>query len=314
MKARTAVYYDPVFLEHDTGFHPENAKRLEAIVDGLKSAPFAGNLYWPPSFPPATIEQIETVHDPGYIRLVEKKCRSGARALDADTIICQRSWDAALMAAGALVAATGAVIAGDFANAFCAVRPPGHHATPGRAMGFCLFNNVAVGARHAIQAHGLERAAIIDFDVHHGNGTQDIFYGDPAVCYVSLHQAYHYPGTGAEDERGAGGAEGTVMNFPMQAGSGDEDYLQKFDAHIIPTLEKFAPGVIFVSAGFDGHEDDPLASMSLTAEGYGAMTQRIMELAGRLGHGRIVSALEGGYDLGALRESAVAHVERLAAG
>ncbi|VAX20343.1 Acetylspermidine deacetylase; Deacetylases, including yeast histone deacetylase and acetoin utilization protein, partial [hydrothermal vent metagenome] len=211
---KTAVFYDPVFLKHDTGDHPESSERLRAVIPALKSAPFADRLEWI-SPDPASIEQLEAVHDPEYIRFVEERCLSGEKSMDADTIICPDSWMAAITSAGALVEAVGCVMDKSHANAFCAVRPPGHHAESNRAMGFCLFNNVAIGVRHAQKTYGARKTAIIDFDVHHGNGTQNAFYDDPSVFFVSLHQAHHYPGTGMEPERGGAGAEGTNMNIPM---------------------------------------------------------------------------------------------------
>jgi len=307
---RACIVYDPVFLKHDTGSHPENAQRLEAVVAALESAPFAGQLKWL-SPAPAARARIEAVHDPEYVRYIEEQCRSGAHHLDADTVVCPDSWEAAVKAAGAVITAVDTVMAGECAAAFCPVRPPGHHAERSRAMGFCLFNNVAIGAFHARNAHDIARAAIIDFDVHHGNGTQNTFFNDPSVFFISLHQIHNYPGTGWEEETGGPDAPGTIMNFPMIPHSGDDDYLDKFDTHIIPALRIFAPQFIFISAGFDAHRDDPLADIALTERGYAGMTARIVDLADELGHGRVVSVLEGGYDLDALAASACAHVGEL---
>jgi len=277
----------------------------------LKSSPFAEKLAWR-----APVEagraQLELIHTPEYVRFVEEKILAGERYLDADTVICPDSWDAAVMAAGAVIKAVEAVVNGDHGAAFCAVRPPGHHAEAARAMGFCLFNNVAIGARFARVELGLSKVAIVDFDVHHGNGTQNAFYADPTVFYVSAHQWPHYPGTGLETETGAGKAEGTNMNIPMPPGSGDEDILSVFDARVIPELERFAPELVMISAGFDAHVDDPLGGLALTEEGFAGMTRRLLDLAGGLGHGRVVSALEGGYDPGALGRSAAAHVGEMA--
>ncbi len=307
---RVAVFYDPVYLQHDTGAHPENSGRLVSIVSALKTAPFQDYFCWKtPS--PARLDHIAANHNSDYIGYVKKQCRSGAMSMDMDTVICKNSWDSALMAAGAVVDAVDGVMIGEFSKAFCAVRPPGHHAEADKAMGFCLFNNIAIGARHAINVHKLERVAIIDFDVHHGNGTQSSFYNDPSVFYISLHQEYHYPGTGMENETGDGAAVGTNLNFPMPAGAGNEEMLAKFDDIIIPTLRKYRPEILFISAGFDAHTDDPLAGLEVTCEGFGAMTERINSLSDELGHGRVISALEGGYNLNALRESTVAHVSAL---
>lgn len=306
---KTAIFYDPVFLKHDTGAHPESAERLRAVIPALKSAPFAGSLEWITPLPAST-EQIGAVHDQDYIRFVEQRCFSGSGSMDADTIICPDSWLSATTAAGALVQAVDQVIGKkSHANAFCPVRPPGHHAEKDRAMGFCLFNNVAIGARHAQKAHGARKTAIIDFDVHHGNGSQNAFYDDPSLFFVSLHQAHHYPGTGLETERGGAGAEGTNMNIPMPSGAGDVEYYEKFDDQIMPALKKFEPEIIFISAGFDAHIDDPLAGLSITAEGYAGITKRIVELAGPR---PVVSTLEGGYNVEALKDSVLAHVAELA--
>ncbi len=305
--SHVAIYYDPAFLRHDTGSHPENAHRLEAIVSNLKSAPFAEKLSWiTPA--PAEISDIELVHTPEYIRHIENEIKSGAQYLDTDTVVCPMSWNAALMASGALVDAVRSSVEGEHIKAFCAVRPPGHHAEADKAMGFCLFNNVAIGARYATSRLGLEKVAIIDFDVHHGNGTQNTFYNDPSVYYISTHQEYHYPGTGFVDETGASNATGTNMNIPMHAGDSDEEFFSQFDEHIIPTLRKFSPEIIMVSAGFDAHIDDPLAGLSLTEEGYAGMTRRLCDLADEVCEGRLVSALEGGYDPRALAKSVEAHV------
>ncbi|MBI4666386.1 MAG: histone deacetylase [Nitrospinae bacterium] len=307
----TAIFYDPVFLSHDTGpGHPENPKRLEAIVNRLSNAPFHQNLTWiKPE--PATPTDAELVHSVPYVRGLEESILRGVTYLDADTVVCHDSWEAALMAAGAVTGAVKDVAEGRFSNAFCAVRPPGHHAERSRAMGFCLLNNVAIGARYAIQKLGMRKAAIVDFDVHHGNGTQDIFYDDPSVLYISLHMWPHYPGTGLASDLGEGAAIGTNLNFPMNAGAGDADYLNIFDGAIIPALRAFGPEIILVSAGFDGHREDPLGGLELTEKGYAAMTSRICGLAWELGHGRVVSALEGGYNLSALARSVEAHVGEL---
>lgn len=305
---KTAIFYDPVFLKHDTGAHPENPERLRAVIPALKSAPFADRLEWITPVP-ASCEQLEAVHDRSYIRFVEERCLAGAGSLDADTIICPGSWLSATTAAGALIQAVDLVMDKSHATAFCPVRPPGHHAEKDRAMGFCLFNNIAIGVRHAQKAHGAQKIAVIDFDVHHGNGSQNAFYDDPSLFFVSLHQAHHYPGTGMESERGGAGAEGTNMNIPMLSGAGDEEYYEKFDGQIIPALVKFKPEIIFISAGFDAHIDDPLAGLSLTAEGYAGITKRILDLAGPR---PVVSALEGGYNIDALKESVLAHVAELA--
>ena len=308
---RTGILYDSIFLLHDTREHPEHPDRLRVISRALAEAPFAHQLEWEKPAP-ATRAQIEAVHTHDYVRWLEERILSGADALDIDTPVCRESWDAAVMAAGAVISAVNGVYEGRYATAFCPVRPPGHHAEPARAMGFCLLNNVAIAARHAATGRGARRVAIVDFDVHHGNGTQKAFYNDPSVLYVSTHQAHHYPGTGWADERGAGAGEGANLNLPLESGAGDREFLGLFDSTIIPTIRKFAPELILVSAGFDGHRDDPLGGMDLTEQGFAGMTAMLVALARELGHGRVVSALEGGYNLAALARSVAAHVGELA--
>jgi acetoin utilization deacetylase AcuC-like enzyme len=229
--------------------------------------------------------------------------------LDADTALSPGSAEAALRAAGAAVAAVDAVLASPGSRAFCAVRPPGHHATADTAMGFCLFNNIAVAALHALQAHGLARVAIADFDVHHGNGTQAIFEHDPRVLFVGSHQMPLYPGTGAESETGMG----NIVNAPLPPDSGSEAFRVAWETRLLPAIDAFEPQLLLVSAGFDAHARDPLAQLRLSADDYGWLTQRLVELANRHAQGRVVSLLEGGYDLVALRESSVAHVAALLA-
>ncbi len=240
---------------------------------------------------------------------------SGQRTvpLDGDTNASGRSFEVATRAAGGLLLACERVLAGDWSNAFCAVRPPGHHAESDRAMGFCLFNNVAVAAA-ALRARGLERVAIVDWDVHHGNGTQHLFEDDPSVFYASLHQWPLYPGTGAAEERGRGDGEGATLNAPMPAGSTDRDWLGVMEERVLPALEAFAPEFVLISAGFDAHRLDPLAGVELTEEGYRGMTRGLLDLARRTASGRVVSVLEGGYSLEGLSLSAAAHVGELVAG
>jgi acetoin utilization deacetylase AcuC-like enzyme len=311
MKQKTAILYDPIFLAHDTGNHPENFRRLEVIVEALNEAPFRDRLVWVKPVP-ATPTQVELVHSTAYVRYVEEAILSGAHHLDVDTVVCLDSWDAALTAVGAVITAIKGVSEGLYKNAFCAVRPPGHHAEISKAMGFCLLNNVAIGAKYARTALHMKKVAIIDFDVHHGNGTQNVFYADPSVFYVSLHLWPHYPGTGAEHETGADPAVGCNLNIPIDGGMGDAQYLERMDNAVIPALREFAPDIILVSAGFDAHADDPLGGAALTEIGFAEMTRRIVGLAHELGHDKVVSVLEGGYNLQALALSVTAHVAELA--
>ncbi|MDH5509536.1 MAG: histone deacetylase [Nitrospinota bacterium] len=305
-----AVFYDPAFLLHDTGAHPENPARLTSIVDTLKHSSFAQRLAWP-KFGPASLEDLTAVHTEKHVAYIQASCLGGSGNLDPDTVVCPASWEAAKLAAGAACAAVNMVMKGEYGSAFCAVRPPGHHAEPARAMGFCLFNNIAVAARRAITSGLAKRVAIIDFDVHHGNGTQAAFYEDPNVFFVSLHLAGHYPGTGWTDETGAEAGIGTTLNIPMSAGSGDQEYMDHLETIALPAVKKFGPNLIMVSAGFDAHAADPLGGMSLSTQGYYNITSTIKSLADEVCDGKVVSVLEGGYNIKALCDSAEAHVKAL---
>jgi acetoin utilization deacetylase AcuC-like enzyme len=302
-----ALYTHPCCLEHDPGpGHPESPTRLAAVLAALEGPRYAGLERI--EAPRATHAQIARVHRVELIEeILANTPRAGWYRLDADTVMSPGSAEAALRAAGAVCAAVDAVISGASRRAFCAVRPPGHHATPSTAMGFCLFNSIAIGAAHAIGRHGLARVAIVDFDVHHGNGTQDIFWNDPRVLYASSHQWPLYPGTGARGETGVG----NIVNAPLPAGAGSGEFRDAYERIVLPALDAFAPQLVMISAGFDAHRLDPLASLNLDAEDYGWITRRLVDLAGRHALGRIVSSLEGGYSLTALRESTAAHVDAL---
>nr|HID14567.1 histone deacetylase [Anaerolineae bacterium] len=295
----TAYVYDPIYLKHDLPSHPENARRLKRILSTLEEEGILARLRsLEPR--PATVEELQRVHTPEHIERVQRKAQTGGGYLDPDTYVCSRSFDAALMAAGGVVRAVEVVLAGEIDNAFALVRPPGHHATATRAMGFCLFNNVAVAARAALAESKVRRVFIADFDVHHGNGTQDAFASDPAVFYFSTHQYPHYPGTGHWSETGHGAGEGTVLNVPLPPGVGDAGYAQVFSELVWPLAERFRPGLILVSAGYDAHWSDPLAQMNLSLTGYAWLEQELVRMAGRLCSGRIVFTLEGGYQLDVL--------------
>jgi len=303
----TLLYTHPACLDHDTGpGHPECSDRLRAVIGAFEAEEFA--LLERRLAPRATLDQIAAVHDRGYVEAVlEAIPEQGHVLLDGDTTASPGSGEAALRAAGALIAAIDAVVAGEGANAFCAVRPPGHHAESDQAMGFCLFNNVAIGAEHARRAHGLDRIAVIDFDVHHGNGTQHMFERDPRLFYASTHQWPLYPGTGASEERGCG----NIVNAPLPPGAGSAEFREAMTARILPALERFQPDLIIISAGFDAHAADPLAMLELVEADYGWVTKALADLAAVHCGGRLVSALEGGYDLAALSRSAAAHVRSL---
>jgi acetoin utilization deacetylase AcuC-like enzyme len=294
-------------LAHDTGrHHPESPARLRAVLDGLAGPAFAalGRRDAPVALP----DDIARAHTDEFVAdTLAAIPASGHAAIDADTIISAGSGEAALRAAGAVVAGIDAVIAGEATNAFCAIRPPGHHAERAHAMGFCVFNNVAVGAHHARAVHGVERVAAIDFDVHHGNGTQDIFWSDRNLFYASTHQSPLYPGTGARGETGVG----NIVNVPLRSGAGSDAFRAAMTALILPALGAFGPDLILISAGFDAHRSDPLAGLEFVEADYAWVTQQLVDLAARHCNGRIVSSLEGGYDLTALALSAAAHVGAL---
>jgi acetoin utilization deacetylase AcuC-like enzyme len=296
-----AVAYDERFLEHDHAGHPENAGRLGAIVAALEAS---GQFEALPRLEtrPARTEEIQLAHESGIISEVQREVARGGGWIDADTYVAPSSWDVAVLAAGATIEAAERVLAGVHNAAFCLTRPPGHHATGSRAMGFCLLNNVAIAARVLQKRHEVERIAIVDIDVHHGNGTQDIFWTDPGVLYLSTHQYPYYPGTGHWSERGAGEGEGTTVNVPLPAYCDDATFMDTHDRLFGPLLERYDPEFIFVSAGFDSHEADPLAMENLSSSGYVALAGRIKRWADDLCNGRLVFVLEGGYDYTALGE------------
>ncbi len=300
--------FDEVFLEHGVEWHPENRKRLEAILARLTDAGLLEKLQ-PLGIVPATPDELAWLHDPGYIEEIRHVSESGGGSLDADTIATDATWSAALKAAGACITAARRVLAGDINAAFCAVRPPGHHALPYRAMGFCFFNNVALAAEAALR-EGASRVAIVDWDVHHGNGTQEMFYHRGDVLYISIHQAYHegalgifYPGTGTVDEVGVDAGFGKTINIPLPAQATDQDYSDAFAQVVLPALRRYRPDIILISAGYDAHHADPLAGMLLTTRAFHSMARMIRDAAAALCDGRLVAVLEGGYELDALAAS-----------
>ncbi len=298
----------PACLEHDPGpGHPECAERLATVLRALAEPCFSDL----PRIeaPRATHAQLARVHSPSLIAHVQASSPAAGRVrLDADTAMSPASLEAALRAAGAAVAAVDAVMLGRAQRAFCAVRPPGHHATRTTAMGFCLFNSIAVAAAQALAEHGLDRVVIVDFDVHHGNGTQDVFWSEPRVSYVSTHQAPLYPGTGSAAERGC---NGNVLNVPLPSGAGSRPFRAAYTDVILPAIERLQPELILISAGFDAHHLDPLANLNVDTADYGWLTGELVALADRHARGRIVSMLEGGYSLTALREATAAHCRAL---
>lgn len=306
----TSLFAHPACLGHDAGLgHPECPERLKVVLQVLEDEAFA--LLDRVEAPRATFEQLARAHPEAHVRcILDSIPDSGHGAIDADTALCPQSGEAALRAAGAVCAAVDSVMTGASRNAFCAVRPPGHHAERTRAMGFCLFNNIAIGALHARAVHGAKRVAVIDFDVHHGNGTQDIFERDPDLFYASVHQAYIYPGTGQREERGVAG---NVVNVPLPAMSGSPEFRHAMQSEILTALEAFRPDLLMISAGFDAHARDPLAGLHLVEDDYAWATRKLGEVAARCCGARVVSALEGGYDLNALASSTAAHVRELMA-
>lgn len=311
---KTGLVYHPAYLEHDMGMgHPESPNRLRAIMQQLEQS---GTMTQLTRIEPrmAEEESITQVHTAAYLAsLKQHSPASGRVSLDPDTSMSPGSLTAAYLAAGGALAGIDAMMTKQVDQVFCAVRPPGHHAEANHAMGFCLLNNVAIAARYAQKKHGLSRVLIVDWDVHHGNGTQHSFEDDPSVLFFSTHQFPHYPGTGRESERGRGAGEGYTINVPMEAGEGDDEYRAIFHKVLVPAADEFKPELVIISAGFDAHKDDPLASMGLTESGYAELTGIVAGIAKQYAQGRILSSLEGGYNLTALAASVDAHVRGLLA-
>jgi len=299
---RTAVVIDERYEEHQTGYgHPERAERVAVLRDLIDSPDRAGLIRVEPR--PATPDELAPVHTEDHLKLVAGTAGAGPQALDADTLVSSRSHETALLASGGLLALVETIMAGEADNGFALVRPPGHHAEADRAMGFCLFNSVAIAARSLQERHGLDRVLIVDWDVHHGNGTQHSFADDPGILYVSTHQYPFYPGTGGVDEVGVGDGEGFTLNVPLPAGCGDSEYLDAFVRVIDPVCRQFDPQFVLVSAGFDAHLRDPLASMRVSEEGFGCLARVLLRIAAEHAGGRFAAVLEGGYDLDGLSGS-----------
>ena len=308
----TAIVFSPRFREHDTGlYHPEKSARMDWIVEMLGERGLEEAVSWlEPE--PAPVAAIEAVHWSDYRSFVEEACLSGAHTLDGgETLVCEESYEIARLAAGAAMRAVDAVLRDGFANAFSLARPPGHHARPGAAMGFCLFGNVAIAARYALHRFQLKRVAILDWDVHHGNGTQEIFYRDPQVWFGSFHESPLYPLTGDADEIGADEAAGLTVNCPLPSGSTRAAFAHAWVERLEPSLREFGPELILISAGFDAHQRDPLANLALVEADFAWLTQTIGALAEELCGGRLVSILEGGYDRLGLPLSVAEHVAAL---
>ena len=303
--------YHPDYLKHDPGdWHPDRPERLTALVNAIKDSGLWERLiHLEPA--PATLEQVEYVHETDYVKALQEYCARGGGLIGLDTGVSSDSFDAALLAAGGAIKAIDAVMNGEVQNAFAAVRPPGHHAFPEGAKGFCLFNNVAIGARYLQGEYGLDRILIVDWDIHHGDGTNYFFYEDPSVFYFSIHEYPFYPGTGRAYENGKGKGAGYTLNVPVPFGTGVQEYLDAFQKKLKPVALRFRPDFVLISAGFDAHKDDPLSGIPLTSSAYGQFTDIVRDIADQTCEGRIVSVLEGGYSLRAMPESVLEHLEHL---
>ncbi|MCK4766150.1 MAG: histone deacetylase [Candidatus Aminicenantes bacterium] len=309
---KTGFIYDDDYLKHDTGFgHPEKPQRLNAITDGLQKTGWYEDLVLLEARE-ADVETVCLAHDEEYVKNAKEECEAGYGSLSSgDTNVCPESYSIALKAVGGALAAVDAVVSGKVQNAFCAVRPPGHHATRYRGMGFCVFNNIAIAARCAQEKYNLERILIADWDVHHGNGTQDIFYENDRVFFMSTHQSPLYPGTGARAEIGAGKGKGFTMNRPFPAGAGNKEIIDAFRNDFLSAAKDFKPDLTLLSAGFDSHVDDPLGGLRIDGDGFRELTRIMLEIADINGKGRLISILEGGYSLENLSAVVPAHIEEL---
>ncbi len=308
---KTGFLYDDRYRLHDTGaYHPECPARLPAIYKGIETAGLLDKLTLIKARP-ADMKWVETIHDPAYIKRFQEACQAGETTfIYPDNQMCSISFDIALLAVGGLLEAVRMVMAGEIDNAFCAIRPPGHHAEKNKAMGFCYFNNIAIAARYLQQAWGIKKVGILDFDVHHGNGTQHIFENDPSVFYYSVHEhpSFAFPGTGRVFETGEGDGQGFTQNFPMLPGQGDSDYKAMLGNDLLPAFEKFAPQVLLISTGFDAHVDDDMSGTNLSTAAYASLMINFVGIAKRHCNGRVISVLEGGYCLKKLPELARDHV------
>jgi len=306
----TLFYYDPIFLEHHTGDHPENAGRLRPVLEHLNSTGLAKRCTQP-NWTAATLSQLQYVHSADYLDSLQQFIAQGGGRIETDTMVSPKSFTAACRGSGAVCDAVQRVVQGEDKNAFCLVRPPGHHALPDRPMGFCLLNNVAIGARLAQRELQLERVLIVDFDVHHGNGTQDTFWSDGSVGFLSMHRFPFYPGSGAVDETGAGAGLGMTCNIPIAMGTPAADQQRRFRNELEKLAEKLRPQLVLLSAGFDSHRDDPIGSLGLETEDFRELTQAVLDVAKVYAKGRLISVLEGGYNPTALAACVGLHVEQL---
>ncbi len=306
----TLLYYDPVFLEHKTGSHPERPQRLIDIMRHLERTGLDQRCVRP-TWQPASDDRLALVHERGYLAQIEAFARAGGGRVEEDTVCSPRSFDAARLAAGAVCDAVERVVRGEDSHALCLVRPPGHHALADAPMGFCLLGNVAIGARVATRELGLDRVLVVDFDVHHGNGTQAMTWEDPQIGFLSIHRWPFYPGSGSEQETGTGAALGTKRNLPTKFGTARRDILDRFRLGLEQLAEKMQPQLVLISAGFDAHRDDPVGSLGLETEDFGALTRDVLDVAEGCSSGRVVSVLEGGYNTGVLAGCVALHLEEL---
>jgi acetoin utilization deacetylase AcuC-like enzyme len=309
-KKKIGIAFDESSFKHDTGiWHPESSERLKSVSSAIDDLSFKYITIEPRI---AGVDELQLVHSQKYVEFISSIDKEEPIMLDADTVFSPGTKEASLKAVGSVLNSVDSIKRNKIDRAFCAVRPPGHHAEPDRAMGFCIFNNVAIGAAYALKQFNLIKIVIIDWDLHHGNGTQKAFYDDKNIFYISLHQFPYYPGTGSKQETGEGDGKGFILNIPMDAGSGDKEYSKAFEKVIIPAIKKYSPEMIFISAGFDAHEDDHLGGINLTTEFFGEMTSMLTDSADDCCDGRMVSVLEGGYNLAALRDCVKLHIEELA--
>jgi acetoin utilization deacetylase AcuC-like enzyme len=309
----TLLYYDSRFLEHDTGMHPERAERLRQIVNRLAASGLAAKCIRP-TWEPASRTRLQRIHEPGHIDRIAAIAAHGGGHIDPDTVVSTESFEVARLAAGAACDAVDRVLRGEDTTALCLVRPPGHHALAERAMGFCLFNNIAVAARVAREEHQLDRALIVDWDVHHGNGTQDTFYSDGSVGFFSIHRWPFYPGTGAADESGTGDGLGATVNVPVTFGTPQTTYREVFIGALERITARIRPQLVLISAGFDSHRADPIGSLGLEIEDFAELTRIVRDVANVHAQGRVVSVLEGGYNPPVLAQCVEAHLQELVAG
>jgi acetoin utilization deacetylase AcuC-like enzyme len=301
------LYTDPIFLQHETGKHPESADRLRSVTAHLEAAKLPAR-FERGKIVPASVEQLARVHSPSHVERVREFAAHGGGRIEADTVVSRKSFDVALRAAGTACDAVDRILKGDHTRACCLTRPPGHHALADDPMGFCLFNNAAVAARQAISEHKLSRVLIVDWDVHHGNGTQDIFYDDAEIYFLSAHRFPFYPGSGTREETGTGKGLGTVFNLPVEYGTARRQYLAEFEQLLTDCAKKCRPELVVISAGFDAHRLDPIGSLDLETEDFATLTKLVLDVADENCNGRCVSLLEGGYNVQALAESVEQHL------